>query len=139
MAGRPERNPEHQKMMLKNVLLVGLGGGIGSIARFLCQKYLYEWAPHPFPIGTFIVNILGCFLIGVFYGLAEKGSLLSPELRLLLATGFCGGYTTFSSFAYENIILLKTGNFFYSGLYMAGSVILGVAATFLGMFIFERI
>lgn len=126
-------------MMLKNVLLVGLGGGIGSIARFLCQKYLYEWAQHSFPLGTFIVNILGCFLIGLFYGLAEKGNLLTPEWRLLLTTGFCGGYTTFSTFAYENINLLKSGDFLYFGLYTAGSIILGIASAWFGMLILKLI
>ncbi len=76
---------------MKNLLLVGFGGGIGSIARFLCQKYIYALYPHTFPTGTFLVNILGCFLIGLFYGLAEKGNLMTPEWRILLTTGFCGG------------------------------------------------
>jgi CrcB protein len=124
-------------MMLKNILIVGFGGGIGSIARFLCQKYLYEWRPHPFPFGTFIVNLLGCFLIGLFYGLSEKGNLLTPEWRLLLMTGFCGGYTTFSSFALENFALLKNGEFLYFGLYTAGSVILGITCTFFGALILK--
>ena len=124
---------------MKNILLVGFGGGLGSIARFLCQKYLYALYPHPFPIGTFVVNIVGCFLIGIFYALAEKGNILTPEWRLLLTTGFCGGYTTFSTFAYENINLLKGGDFLYFGLYIAGSVILGIVATFCGMLILKLI
>ncbi len=126
-------------MMFKNILIVGFGGAIGSIARYLCQKYLYEWNPHPFPIGTFIVNLLGCFLIGLFYGLSEKGTLLTPEWRLLLTTGFCGGYTTFSTFAYENVNLLKNGDYLYFGLYTAGSVLLGIMATFFGAFIIKFI
>lgn len=125
--------------MLKSILLVGFGGGIGSMARFLCQKYLYQLNPHPFPFGTLTVNILGCFLIGLFYGLSEKGNLLTPEWRILLTTGFCGGYTTFSSFAYENINLLKSNDFLYFGLYTGGSVILGITATFCGMAIFKLI
>lgn len=124
---------------MKNILLVGFGGGIGSIARFLFQKYLYAWYPHTFPFGTFLVNILGCFLIGLFYGLAEKGNVLNPEWRLLLITGFCGGYTTFSTFAMENVILFKNGEFLYFGLYIAGSVILGIAATFCGMLVLKLI
>jgi fluoride exporter len=120
-------------MIIKNILIVGIGGGIGTIARFLCQKYISIWYPHPFPFGTFLVNILGCFLIGVFYGLSEKGNLLTPEWRLFLTTGICGGYTTFSSFAYENVMLLKTGDFLYFGLYAAGSVFLGIVATYSGM------
>ena|ERR1700680_796797 len=126
-------------MMLRNILLVGLGGGIGSIFRFLCQKYLYEWNPHPFPIGTFLVNISGCFLIGLFQGIAEKGNIFTPEWRLLLTAGFCGGFTTFSTFALENINLLKSGSFLYFGLYTSGSVILGIAATFGGMVLLKLI
>ena len=126
-------------MMLKNILLVGFAGGMGSIARFLCQKYIYAWYPQPFPLGTFIVNIFGCFLIGLFYGLAEKGNILTPEWRLLLTTGFCGGFTTFSSFAYENINLLKSGDFLYFGLYTSGSVVLGIAAAYFGMILLKLI
>jgi CrcB protein len=126
-------------MMFKNILLVGFGGAIGSIARYLSQKYIYEWHPHPFPFGTFLVNIAGCFLIGVFYGLMEKGNILTPEWRLFLTTGLCGGFTTFSTFAYENVILLKTGDFIYLGLYIAGSVVLGIAAAFGGVVILKLI
>jgi len=122
---------------MKNILLVGFGGGLGSISRFLCQKYLYIISPHAFPIGTFAVNILGCFLIGIFFGLSEKGNLFSPEWRLLLTTGFCGGYTTFSSFAYENITLLKNGDFLYAGMYIVGSVVLGITATFFGILLLK--
>jgi len=125
--------------MLKNILLVGFGGGIGSIARYLCQKYLYEWYPNPFPLGTFLVNILGCFLIGLVYGLSEKGNLLTPEWRMLLTTGFCGGYTTFSTFAFDNVNLLKNNDFLYFGLYTGGSVIFGISFTFFGMAIFKLI
>jgi fluoride exporter len=119
--------------MLKQVLLVGLGGGIGSIARFLCQKYIYEWHPHTFPFGTLIVNVAGCFIIGLIFGLGEKSQVLSAEWRLLLATGFCGGFTTFSTFAAENIGLLKNGQFLWFALYTAGSVIVGILATWIGM------
>jgi len=125
--------------MLKNIFLIGFAGGLGSIARFLCQKYLYEWNPHPFPIGTFAVNIFGCFLIGLFYGLSERGNILTPEWRLLLTSGFCGGFTTFSSFAYENIVLLKRGDFIYFVLYTAGSVQLGLVATYFGIALLKLI
>jgi len=124
-------------MMLRNVLLIGIAGGFGTVARFLCQKYLYAWFPHPFPFGTFVVNLLGCFLIGLIYGLSERGNLLSPEWRLVLATGFCGGYTTFSTFAYENIQLLRQGDYLYFFLYTLGSVCLGIIFTFLGMAILK--
>jgi CrcB protein len=126
-------------MILKNILMVAVGGGLGSIARFLCQKYIGSWYPHPFPLGTFLVNILGCFLIGVFYALAEKGNIASPEWRIFLTTGICGGFTTFSSFAFENVNLLKTGQVVYFGLYTAGSVFLGIAATFAGMALIKAV
>jgi CrcB protein len=122
-------------MMFKNILLVGFGGGIGSVARYLCQKYIYAWHPHAFPVSTFFVNISGCLLIGLFYGLAEKGQLLSAEWRLLLMTGLCGGFTTFSTFANENVSLLKNGEFLFFTLYVAGSVILGISCTFLGIYL----
>lgn len=126
-------------MLWKNIILVGLGGGAGSIARFLCQKFVYEWYPHPFPLGTFLVNISGCFLIGIFYELAEKGNLLTPEWRILLTTGFCGGFTTFSTFAYENINLLRNGDIMYFMLYIIASVILGILATWLGIVLLKLI
>ena len=119
-------------MLWKNILLIGLGGSVGSIARFLCQKYIYAWHPHPFPFGTMIVNVAGCFLIGLFCALGDKGNLLTPEWRLLLTTGFCGGFTTFSTFAYENINLLKSGELMYFMLYTAASLILGLLATWAG-------
>ena len=124
-------------MLLKNLLLVGLGGGLGSMVRFLCQKYVYEWHPHHFPFGTFIVNIAGCFLIGIFYALADREQWLSPQWRVLLTTGFCGGFTTFSSFAFENISLLKHGEIGYLLLYTLGSVVLGIAACWAGIWLIK--
>jgi CrcB protein len=126
-------------MMLKNILLVSLGGGIGSVGRYLCQRYFYQLHPHPFPFGTLVVNIVGCFLIGAFYCLAEKGNLLTPEWRLFLTTGICGGFTTFSAFAYENVTLLKSGDLIYLGVYIAVSVVLGIAATFAGIALLKLI
>lgn len=123
----------------KAILLVGIGGALGSIARFLCQKYIYTLYPVNFPWGTFLVNIAGCLLIGIVYGLSEKGQLMNPEWRLFLATGICGGFTTFSSFAYENIGLLRTGNILGFSLYAAGSVVLGILAVYLGMMLVRLI
>ena len=119
--------------MIKSVLLIGLGGGVGSIARYFCQKWIAENIQHPFPWGTFTVNILGCFLIGGIYGVTEKSTMLSPQTRLLLITGLCGGFTTFSTFAFENMSLLRSGDIMYVLLYIAASVILGIAAVFAGM------
>jgi CrcB protein len=126
-------------MLWKNILLIGFGGGVGSIARFLCQKYIYESHPHPFPFGTMTVNVAGCFLIGLFCALADKGNLLTPEWRLLLITGFCGGFTTFSTFAYENINLLRSSEVMYFILYVAASIIFGLLATWLGIILVKLI
>lgn len=120
-------------MLFKDILLVGLGGGVGSIARFLCQRSVSAWYPYAFPFGTLIVNFLGCFLIGLLLGLMEKGSIIKPEMRLLLVTGFCGGFTTFSAFAAENIQLLKDGRLLYFTIYTIASVVLGILATFVGL------
>ena len=124
-------------MMWKNILLVGLGGSVGSIARYLCQRYIGEIFAYPWPLGTFLVNIAGCFLIGLVLGIADKNSLMASEWRLLLATGFCGGYTTFSAFAFENTGLLKAGHFLSAGLYISLSVVLGIAAVFAGIALFR--
>ena len=123
--------------MIKSFLLVGLGGGVGSMARYLCQKWFNENYPHPFPWGTFTVNLVGCFLIGIIYAASEKTTVLSPQTRLLLITGLCGGFTTFSTFAFENMTLLRTGDVFYFFLYAVGSVVLGIAAVYIGSFIIK--
>ena len=119
--------------MIKNILLIGLGGGIGSIARYFCQKWIAENTQHPFPWGTFVVNIAGCFLIGIIYTIAERTTVLAPQIRLLLITGFCGGFTTFSTFAFENMSLLRNGDMTYMLLYTLASVVLGIAAVFAGI------
>ncbi len=119
--------------MIKHILLIGLGGGIGSIARYLCQRWVAIYYPHPFPLGTFAVNITGCLLIGIFWGLSFRSFDSTESWKLFLMTGLCGGFTTFSAFTLEGVGLLKenrTGLFF---LYTAGSVIAGLLATYAGM------
>lgn len=118
---------------MKNLLLVGLGGGIGSMLRYLCQKWFSENYPQPFPWGTFLVNLLGCFLIGVIYAASEKSTALTPQTRLFLVAGFCGGFTTFSTFAFENMNLLRGGDVSYFLIYTIGSVMLGIAGVFGGV------
>ncbi len=119
--------------MIKNILLVGLGGGVGSITRYLFYKWFAENLPYSFPWGTFLINLTGCFLIGLLYAVSEKTTLLSPQSRLLLITGLCGGFTTFSAFAFENLTLLRSGDNLYFLLYSIGSVVLGIAAVFAGI------
>lgn len=119
--------------MIKNILLVGLGGGAGSILRYLCQRWFAEVYSHSFPWGTFAVNIIGCFFIGVFWGLTFRTFDSNEHWKLFLMTGICGGFTTFSAFTLEGIGLLreqKLGLFF---LYVAGSVLVGLALTLAGM------
>ena len=125
--------------MTRSLLLVGIGSFIGGVSRYLTQQFIQKHYPSSIPLGTLSVNILGCFLIGILYALADKGNLLSPAMRLLLATGFCGGYTTFSSFAQENISLMQDGEFFYTSLYVALSVVIGFAAVYLGILFIKLI
>lgn len=121
--------------MIKTLLLIGTGGFLGSISRFLTSKYLQNIFPSAFPFGTFFVNITGCFLIGLIYGISERSSLFTTEWKMFLAVGFCGGFTTFSAFANENIALLRDGDFFHFMLYTGLSVFLGLSATFIGILI----
>lgn len=122
-------------VMIKTLLLVGTGGFLGSVSRFLASRFMQNYFPSAFPFGTFFVNISGCFLIGLIYGFSERSSLLTSGWKLFLAVGFCGGFTTFSTFANENLALLRDGEFFNFILYTGLSVFIGIAATFLGVLI----
>ena len=119
--------------MGRDILLVGLGGFAGSIARYLVSVMFAAWTSSAFPFATLLVNILGCFLIGMIVVLADRAQLISPEFRLLLAAGFCGGFTTFSAFSIESIGLFEKGEFVYVSVYIVLSVIFGLFATFLGI------
>lgn len=119
--------------MIKNILLVGLGGGIGSIARYLCQRWFAYVYPLTFPWGTFAVNIAGCFAIGIFWGLSFKSFESNESWKLFLMTGLCGGFTTFSAFTLEGIGLLKEQRLALFFSYVAASVVIGVLATYAGM------
>jgi len=115
--------------MIKQLLVIGLGGALGSILRYLAQMLTNHSLALVFPLDTFSVNITGCFLIGIFYGVFEKYSGLNYDWRLFLITGLCGGYTTFSSFSYESITLFRQGDYVYFSLYAGLSVLLGLFAT----------
>jgi fluoride exporter len=125
--------------MLRLLFIIGSGSFIGGIARFLISRYVQNQALSTFPYGTFLVNVAGCFLIGIFYGLSERGNLMNAELRMFLTVGFCGGFTTFSAFANENISLLREGDFFYFALYTSLSVFLGLMATYIGNLIIKAL
>ncbi|OEJ98886.1 protein CrcB [Flavivirga aquatica] len=119
---------------MKSLLFVFFGGGFGSVLRFLIGKYLNN-AQNGIPYGTFAANILGSLFIGIILGLAAKNDTLSQNQTLLLATGFCGGFTTFSTFAYENHIFLKSGDFTSFAIYTIASFIIGFLAVFFGMYL----
>jgi CrcB protein len=118
--------------MLKNLLIIGSGGFIGSIARYLVSQLNLSVNFLSIPVGTFIVNISGCFLIGFLTGVADKSMILSTEWRLFLMVGICGGFTTFSAFANENLMLMHNGQIAAVIIYTALSIFLGFLAVYLG-------
>jgi len=118
--------------MIKQLILVGVGGGIGSIFRFLISRTI-PFVQGSFPWATFIINITGCFIIGLLIGLLFKHPASAENMRLLLVVGFCGGFTTFSTFSLENVFMYQSGNYLALALYITLSVILGFAAVFLGL------
>lgn len=122
---------------MKNILLVFIGGGLGSVLRFAIAKWLNT--ENGLPYGTFLANILGSLFIGLILGYAVKSETFTQQHTLLLATGFCGGFTTFSSFAYENQLFLKTGDFTSFALYTIASFVVGFLAVFTGMYLIKFI
>ena len=118
---------------MKALLLVALGGAVGSVARYkLSGLVLHHTVDWRFPAGTFAVNVLGCLAAGVLAGLAEKHHLFTADVRLLLFTGLLGGFTTFSAFGLETMHLLKRGDFMVAGANVVLSVVAGLAALWLG-------
>ncbi len=122
---------------MKSFLLVFLGGGLGSGLRYLVTITMNQYS-KVLPFGTFTVNILGCLFIGVILGYAQKENTLTSNQTLLLATGFCGGFTTFSTFANENLELIKNGELFNFSFYTVGSVLIGILAVFIGFYLTNR-
>jgi CrcB protein len=118
--------------MLKQLLLIGAGGFIGSVARFLVSRLNTRIDFLSIPIGTLTVNVLGSLLIGFLIGISEKSPILTVEWRMFLMVGLCGGFTTFSSFTGENLVLLKNGQILPLLLYTALSIFLGFVAVYLG-------
>lgn len=116
-----------------NVALVFLGGGIGAAARYGLQGLVYRFLPATFPYGTIAVNILGSFLIGFLMAFFEERFLVMPSLRVFLTIGVLGGFTTFSSFSYETVMLLRTGSYMLGGVNIVASVLTCLTATWIGM------
>jgi fluoride exporter len=117
---------------MKEVLIVGIGGFAGSISRYLLQNVIVNRFVTIFPLGTFAINIIGSFIIGIVFGLAARYEWMTQEWRLLLAVGFCGSFTTFSTFAFDNLQLIKTGNYTQLFWYTALSFVVGVVLAWLG-------
>ncbi len=119
--------------MIKNLILVFIGGGLGSSLRYIISKHLN--ASSLLPYGTFIVNILGSLLLGAILGYAIKTNTLNNPTNLILGVGFCGGFTTFSTFSFENYSLIKSGDYLSFSVYFFGSLILGILAVLFGILI----
>jgi CrcB protein len=119
--------------MIRLFLLAGLGGGLGSMARYYVQRWFANYHPTQFPWGTFAVNIAGCLLIGIFWGLSIKGFDQNENWKVFLMTGICGGFTTFSAFTMEGIGLIREQKMGLFIAYIGASVILGLLASFAGM------
>lgn len=118
--------------MTKELIYIFLGGGIGSVLRYCVQLLMHERiVSYAFPWATFAVNIIGSFLIGLFYALSVRFNL-SPEIRLLLTAGFCGGFTTFSTFSNDGMMLLKEEFYGTFALYAILSIAIGLVAVIIG-------
>jgi len=125
--------------MIKQILLVGMGGGLGSALRYLTSLWTEPYNTGLFPLATFTVNILGCLFMGLLLGVFGQYTQEYQSLRLLLVTGFCGGYTTFSAFASENINLLEHHHFGTAVLYTLSSILIGCLAIGLGFFLMKQL
>ncbi|MBL7996298.1 fluoride efflux transporter CrcB [bacterium] len=119
-------------------LLIGIGGAIGAIGRYTLQGIVYQFTGTGFPYGTWVVNMIGCFLIGLFVELTDNRYYVDPQIRIFITVGILGGFTTFSTFGYETFSLLRDGEFMRASYNIVSSVLIGLAAVWLG-FITARI
>lgn len=113
---------------------IGLAGACGAVARYLLGRFVAERVPSQYPVGTFLINITGAFVIGLFFALVAH-KLMNPTLQLILATGFLGGYTTFSTMSWEGVQLARGGSIRSSLIYLSGSMLVGLLAAFLGILV----
>lgn len=121
--------------MLKTILYIAIGGAIGSVLRYLTTVLVSKFWSNQFPLATFIANVIGCFLIGLFVGILAKNQLTDSNLKWFLVTGFCGGFTTFSAFGMENFNLFQNNNSLLAFGYIALSILLGLFAVWFGLFV----
>jgi CrcB protein len=122
---------------LKNILLVLVGSAAGGSVRYITSLMIQSKNTTQFPLGTFLINLIGCFIIGMIYAIASRNASTGSDIKLLLATGFCGGFTTFSAFAFENLELFKSGQYLTALLYIILSVVLGILAVILGAYLIK--
>jgi CrcB protein len=115
-----------------NALFVIIGGGLGALLRYVTTLLCARFFGAGFPFGTILVNIVGCFLIGVAMALAERGTVLTPALRLFFVTGFLGGFTTFSTYAWESVQALRSASFATAAIHILVSNIAGIGLVFAG-------
>lgn len=121
--------------MLRPILFVGLGGAAGSILRYILALVVNKNFSSAFPLATFLINIIGCLIIGLLFGIAEKHTWMQENLLLLLATGFCGGFTTFSTFALENFGLFEKNQSYTAIAYSLLSIVIGIILCKLGFWL----
>lgn len=119
---------------MKNLIIIFMGGGLGSMARYMIARTVYLWSTA-FPLGTLAVNVISCIVLGIFVGLANDRYIISPAWRLFVAVGFCGGFSTFSTFSYETMELFKTGQYLYGFTNIFGNLILCLASILCGLLI----
>ncbi len=120
---------------MKIMLLVFFGGGIGCVFRYAISLFVQKFYTGMIPLATYFTNIIGCFLIGILFGFIEKKQGLSPEIKYVLITGFCGGFTTFSAFGIETLRLFQNQHYVVAGIYVVSSVLVGILAVWLGLFV----
>ena len=124
--------------MTRNVLFVAIGGMLGSVLRFLLSSLVVSFLPFSFPFGPFVVNLIGCFVMGAVVGLAEHSPSFNHTWRMFLTAGFCGGFTTFSAFAFENVELLLDKNYGIFAAYSVASFVICIGAALVGLMLFRN-
>jgi len=125
--------------MLRTIFIVGTGGFIGSVMRYLLQVFVEKGMSSTFPVGTLVANITGSFIIGMVFELAEKGNLMSSDGRIFLTVGICGGFTTFSAFAYNSFNMIKEHSYGQLFLNIGGNLFFGILAVYLGIVLIRSI
>jgi CrcB protein len=118
---------------MKQLLIIFIGSGLGGILRFCVNKWFSGWYANYFPLGTFIINILACFLLGFLLGFANQKNIITPNFQLFFVVGFCGGFSTFSTFSSETLTLFQQEQYLTSFLYIFGSVFISLVAVFGGL------